>query len=68
MFLPYYLCESTMSTANQKNLVEKNSEYAENFKLGDLGPAPAKHYTIRIFFFTTPTFLPGSSAFIKLFL
>ena len=35
-----------MSTPNQQNLVQKNGDYAQNFKLGDLSAAPAKQYAI----------------------
>ena len=35
-----------MSTPVQKNLIEKNNEYAQHFKLGDLAAPPAKQYAV----------------------
>lgn len=36
-----------MATEIQKNLVEKNAEYARTFDKGDLALPPAKKYLIR---------------------
>lgn len=36
-----------MATGIQKNLVEKNAEYARTFDKGDLALPPAKKYLIR---------------------
>jgi carbonic anhydrase len=35
-----------MATTIQKNLVEKNAEYASNFKEGHLALPPAKKYAV----------------------
>ncbi|KAI4136534.1 MAG: hypothetical protein L6R39_007742 [Caloplaca ligustica] len=37
-----------MSTPVQKNLVEKNQEYASSFNQGDLSSPPSKKYAIEI--------------------
>lgn len=38
-----------MTSPIQKNLVEKNAEYASHFTKGDLALPPAKHYLIRMY-------------------
>lgn len=52
---------SNMATQNQKNLVEKNKEYAAGFTQGDLALPPAKKYAVGQ---SLPPFLrdPGPSS------